>query len=172
MTNRETGLLTFRALSIYALIRGLEQTQQIIRAWPRAWPEQDRLLWQLIIYSQLFAPILIFIIFSLALWKVAPRLINKMFTSDQIAKHPVATLADAKSLVFAGVGLYLLVDTIPDLVQTLFSIYASLSSQLDSSTRTQVSILRLTTILKLVVGCWLLFGAKGLSNILSKIRNE
>lgn len=160
MTNRETGLLTFRALSIYALIRGLEQTQQIIRAWPRAWPEQDRLLWQLIIYSQLFAPILILIIFSLALWKIAPRLINKMFTSDQATNRPTATLSDVKSLVFAGIGLYLLVDTIPDLVQTLFSIYASLSSQIDSSTRTQVSILRLRTILKLVVGFWLLFGKK------------
>lgn len=173
MTNRETGLLTFRALSIYALIRGLEQTEQIIIAWPRgAWPEQDRLLWQLIIYSQLFAPLLILIIFSLVFWKVAPRLINKMFTSDQITNHPAATLSDVKSLVFAGIGLYLLVDTIPDLVQTLFSIYASLSYQLDSSTRTQVSILRLKTILKIVVGFWLLFGAKGLSNSLSKIRNE
>jgi hypothetical protein len=170
MTNRETGLLTFRVLSIYALIRGLEQIERVIRAWPRAWPEQDRLLWQIIVYLQLLAPLLVLIIFSLALWKLAPRLTNRMFASDQNTNKPVATLDDVKSLVFAGIGLYLLVDTIPDLVQTLFSIYASLSSQLDSSTRTQVNILRLRTILKLAVGFWLLLGAKGLSNIISKIK--
>lgn len=170
MTNRETGLITFRALAIYALIRGLEQTEFIISAWPHEWHEQERLLWHFIIYSQLFAPLLILIIFSVTLWKVAPRLVNTMFNSDQISNQPAITLSDVKTLIFVGIGLYLLVDTIPDLVRTLFSIYASLSSQLDSSTRTQVNILRLKTILKLVVGFWLLFGANRLSNILDKIR--
>jgi hypothetical protein len=171
MTNRDAGLLTFRALSIFALLRGLEQTERIVRAWPRTWPEQVRLLWQLIIYSQLFAPMMLIIIFSLILWKIAPRLSNRMFTNAQNTNDSAVALKDIEALVFSGIGLYLLVDTIPNLVQTFYATYASSFSQLDVSTQMQVNILRLGTILKLAVGFWLLLGAKGLSNIVSKIRN-
>ena len=170
MTHRDTGLLTFRALSIYALIRAFEQTEWILYRWPDT---QELSVWPLIVYLGIFTPFLLLIIFSMVLWRGAPRLINRMFTEDnQIAEFPSVTVDDMKSVVFLGIGLYILVDTIPSLVQTILSIYASFTSSIDPSSHTQVTILRLTTIFKIGLGLWLVVGTKGLTNILKKIRHE
>ena len=170
MTNRETGLLTFRALSIYALIRALEQTQWLFYKWRRMPVGTSPDAW---IYLDLLAPFLLLFLFSLVLWLTSTRLSNRLFFKEnQIVEASAISLNDVKSVVLLAMGLYLLVDTISPLVQTVSSIYASLTNAIDPSSRTQVTMLRLTTALKIILGLWLVFGNKGLSSILKKIRNE
>jgi hypothetical protein len=170
MTNRDAGLLTFRALSIYAVIRALEQTEWVLYRWHRMPPDAGFDAW---IYLDLFAPFLLLLFFSLVLWLNATRLSNRMFIAEkQITETITMSLNDVKSMVFLAIGLYLLVDTISPLVQTISSVYASLTNSIDPSSQTKVTMLRITTTLKIGIGLWLVFGNKGLTNILKKIRNE
>jgi hypothetical protein len=170
MNIREVGLLTFKALSIYALIRALEQTEWILYRWRRIPVDAGLDLW---IYLDLFAPFLLLVLFSVLLWIGASRLSNKMFLAeDRIIESSSISLNEARSIAFLAIGLYLLVDTISPLVQTLFSVYASLKNVIDPESRTQVTMLRITTVLKIALALWLIFGNKGATNILKKIRNE
>jgi hypothetical protein len=169
MTNRDAGLLTFRAFSIYAMITALEQTEWILYRWDAMPPEVGLDTWILL---DSFAPFLLLVILSVALWLGSTRVSNRMFKVNQIMEASAISLTDIKAIVFLAIGLYLLVDTISPLVQTISSVYASLTNAIDPSSRRQVTILRITTTLKIGIGLWLVFGNKGLTNILKKIRNE
>ncbi len=52
MTNRDAGLLTFRALAVYAGILAVEQAERVFRFWPDE--TETELLG--IVYAQIFAP--------------------------------------------------------------------------------------------------------------------
>jgi hypothetical protein len=170
MTNRDAGLLTFKALSIYAMIMALEQTEWILYRWDKMPPEAGFDTW---IYLDLFAPFLLLIMLSVVLWLGATRLSNRIFiNSNQITEASTISLNDIKNIIFLSIGLYLLVNTISPLIQTISSVYASLTNAIDPSSRRQVTMLRITTTLKIGMGLWLIFGNKGLTNILKKIRNE
>jgi len=170
MTNRDAGLLTVKGLSIYAMITALEETKWILYRREGIPTETGFDAW---IYLDLFAPCLLLIMLSVLLWFGAARLSNRIFiNSNQIPEASAISLTDMKTIVFFAIGLYLLVDTIFPLVQTLSSIYASLTNAIDPSSRRQVTILRITTTLKIAIGFWLVLGNKGLINILKKIREN
>ena len=169
MTKNNAGLLTFRVFAAYAVIRGLVITAKTIHKWPRMWPEQDRLLMQAILFSQLFGPLILLLIFSVILWRIAPRLINKIFTDDnQFTESTNKTIATI-SLVLSCIGLYLLVDAIAEIVRTIITIYGFLKYP---SVRQDVNIYILTSILKFAIGFGLLLRGKELVTGLHKQRNE
>ncbi len=169
MTKNNTGLFTFRAFAAYAVIRGLIITAKTIHKWPKMWPEQDRLIWQVIMIFQIFGPFLLLIIFSVILWRVAPRLTNKIFSNeDRFTKSTTKTIT-VISLVLSCIGLYLLIEAISEIVRTIITIYGFLKYP---SVRTDVNIYILTTILELAVGLGLLLRSKELVTALHKQRNE
>jgi hypothetical protein len=169
MTKNNAGLLTLRAFSVYALIRGLIITTKTVHKWPSMFPDQERLLWQTITFLQIFGPLLLLTIFSVILWIIAPRLTNIIFTgSNQSTETTNKTIAII-SLVLSCIGLYFLVDAIAEIVRTIITIYGFLKYP---SVRQDVNIYILTTILKLAIGFGLLLRGKELVIVLHKQRNE
>ncbi len=169
MTKNNAGLIAFRVFTAYAVIRGLVITAKTIHKWPEMWPEQDKLLWQTIMFFQIFGPLLLLIIFSVILWRVSPRLTNKIFSNeDQFTESITKTIAIA-SLVLSCIGLYLLVEALAEIVRTIITIYGFLKYP---SVWNDVNIYILTTILKLAVGLGLLLRSKKLVTVLHRQRNE
>lgn len=173
MTNREVGFLTFRAISLYAFISALEQTERILYGLSRALQKAYDLTSQLPFFLSLFGPFILLLICSAGLWLFASQLSKRMFTkSTQITLPASITIADVQSVVFLAIGLYILTDTILPFAQTITSIYVSLKGEIDHSSQSDVAVLRISTALKIAAGLSLVFGAKGLTNILRKVRND
>jgi hypothetical protein len=169
MTKNDAGLLTFRVFAAYALIRGFVITAKTIQKWPRMWPEQDRLLMQTIMFMQIFGPLILLLIFSVILWRIAPRLTNKIFTDDNQFTESANKAITIISLVLSCIGLYLLVDATAEIVRTIITIYGFLKYP---SVRQDVNMYILTTILKLAIGFGLLLRGKELVIVVHKQRNE
>jgi hypothetical protein len=169
MINREAGLVTLRVFAAYAVIRGLVITAKTIHKWPRMWPEQNQLLTQTIIFSQIFGPLILLLIFSVILWRIAPRLTNKIFTENHHFTDSTNKTIAIISLVLSCIGLYLLVDAIAEIVRTIITIYGFLKYP---SVRQDVNIYILTTILKFAIGLGLVLRGKELVTVIHKQRNE
>jgi hypothetical protein len=175
MNNRDAALLTFRTFSIYAFFRGVEEAAWLPYRWNRAQPPAvaSSMKVPTIVYLNLFPPLLLFLIFAIVLWLVAPRLSNSLFTGDshETERHTLG-IGEIQSILFLAVGLFILVNTIPSVIDIVFIFYAALTSSMSPSSHGQASAMVIAAVLKISLGLWLVFGSRGLSNILSKIRNE
>ncbi len=169
MTNRDAGLLTFRALAVYAGILAVEQAERIFRFWPDE--TETELLG--IVYTQIFAPPLLLSVCALILWFISPILARRMFATSEIIESSTVPLADVKSLVFSAIGLLLLIDTIRDLVKTIFLIFTTIAFDThEKDTLRQRNFLVVVTLLKLGIGSWLFLGTQGLLRVLSRLRRD
>ncbi len=115
MTKNNSGLFAFWIFAVYAVIRGLIITAKTIHKWPSMFPDQERLLWQTITFLQIFGPLIFLLLFSVILWRITPRLTNKIFAFDARFTDPTNKTIAIISLILSCIGLYLLVDALAEL---------------------------------------------------------
>ncbi|MBO8171580.1 MAG: hypothetical protein H0Z33_06810 [Bacillaceae bacterium] len=80
---------------------------------------------------------------------------------------------DLQTIMFAGVGLLVLAQAIPETVRQFPGLYYlnQLDGRADTQMVLEVTVQMIAATLKLVLGIIFLLGAKGLSGLLHKIRN-
>jgi hypothetical protein len=178
MSNRDAATLTFKTFAIYAFFRALEHAAWLPYRWYRLQPpvSASQVKVPIMAYVILFPPFLLFLAFAIVLWKMAPRLSNSLFSSEsRNTESHALSLVDMQRVLFLSIGLFILVDAMPHVIDVILMIYSSShypSSPVGASSYDKGKAFEIATILKVSLGLWLVFGNEGLSNIMKKIRNE
>ncbi len=110
---------------------------------------------------------------SVFLWKLSPK-ISKIIWGDKTTEADVVnpTLNEVQAALFSAIGLYVLISTIPNLFYCLVVMSKETpefqhQSLLDMKSKINLSV----NIFKIIIGVWLIFGSKGLVNLILKVRN-
>jgi len=113
----------------------------------------------------------IFLLISLLLLKFpllfAGALLPKTNQDDVASTYH---LEDIRMVAFTILGLYVLVTSIPDLFYWLIVVQQHRSNNLAIEWRPEDLGSMASTLVELILGIWLLFGAKGLQGLLYKFR--
>ena len=172
MTNRDAGLLTFKALAIYAGLRGLELLGKTIRA---GIDENETEFWMLDLLQTLLPSLMLFAC-SFLLWFLASLLSKRVFPVIQAEEGISKPLSEIQSLVFSAIGLIVLAWAIPDLVRSVVITYVSIHYMPGYEPSSKMLMHRAisigTTLVKLSLGFCLFLGSKGLVKALHKLRQD
>ena len=77
--------------------------------------------------------------------------------------------ASALSIAMSVVGAFIAIKTLPELVGTFVLLAGERSSQYLSDARVQVGLW--TNVAKLMLAIWLLFGSRGIVNVIRRLRS-
>jgi hypothetical protein len=164
MTNAQIVGLGVRLFAIWLAIYVVRQTPGLVFIDSRDVPGSG-----LVIVTIAVAVVLLFI--CVALWRlplvVAQRLIPQP-TLDQPSRLPVEQLQTA---AFCLLGLWLLTEALPHAVYVAMIVYHSSKSNASVSLSPWEYATTVQVLAELIIGLWLLFGARGLLGILRWARH-
>ncbi len=160
MTKREIAILSFKVLSLYTVIRVIDQLQYVFYLFANE-PVLENLLTKII-------PPLLLILCAALLWFLAPFLASSVFKSVAVENESVASLVDIQTVAFTVVGLFLLASALPELVNALI---ISFTLWVVGSKQALIHTIILL-FLKVGLGLWLLFRSRGLVNFLRSVQRN
>lgn len=180
MTKREVANLCCRVLAIYALLQALPSLGLIIGLVHPLFDSPpwtgNEILQQFIVASQ---PVLL-LAAATVLWKkswhiaalmVGYTIQDRADEPDVKAARPAA--ADIHIIAFSTVGLFVLIETIPEVIAYAFH-YAAASATGDPMLQTKVQFWGAERViymaLRFAIGLWLILGARGLVSALRRLR--
>lgn len=178
MTQREIARLCCKVIAIYALIRAIESAA--VLGWILLGPSSSGITeWQTYVQVFFFAlPPVVLVAMSVFLWKnagvVAAWISGHDLQDDPDEPDIKPTRANSHELqavAFATLGLWAIINALPRLIDLGFRAMIPPSSSLAVEFGL-LSASRLVAIsLQLAIGVWLLFGSRGLVQLLYKLRN-
>ena len=168
MNREHAATLTVRAFSIYAGLRGIEWISSMI--WKGIGENESE--FKMLMSFQAYMPSLLLFACALFLWFSAPYLSRHMFTETDIPDHETVTIGAIWPIVISAIGLLVLVGVIPDIIRTIAITYVSLATYSSQELIIERNIMFATTIVKIVVGVWLLLGAQGVVRALHTLRRD
>jgi len=169
MTKRDIATLSFKVLSIYALIRAIDKLSDIFYINFQGYDNKTIIL-NLALIS---VPLILLVICSLLLWFFAPLLANSIFKSIIPEDKSDASLENIQRIAFSIVGLYLIASGLPELVNmvTIFVTPLMTSVPVRGGLSPMIN-LSIVFILKIALGLWLLLGSRGLINFIRSTRRD
>ncbi len=165
MTKRQAAILSFKVLSVYAMIRAIDRSYDIIYyIFYRAQLDQGG-RYNLGLIS---IPSLLWVLCGILLWFIAPFLATSIFKSTH-EEEPRASSGDIQEIAFSVVGLFVLAMALPDLVSVVAIMLTFASTRGAGS----AMIDRLVVIVaKSVLGLWLLLGSHGIVRFLRAMQHD
>lgn len=172
MSKEDFAFVGCRLIALYWAVLAIFQLSSFINSWV-SWLLNDETyksnmgdlylfgLWHLIFY----------VVVALLLWFGAARFSRYLFPENSAVDEAGAiTLSQVQSVLFAAVGLYLLLDSLPELLSFL---YDHLEMK-DLATRVEYSPSKVGRLLEILLraafGAALLFGSGVLSGMLTRFR--
>lgn len=182
MTQREIARLCCKIIAIYALIRSIESVNGIINILYMlpVLADGDSLGIPWNIYATVFLgalPPVVLAAVAIFFWRqsgiIAAWITGRNFQNESEEPNPIHKRVDAQELqvvAFATIGLWAIVSSISRFISSATWVARdSLSSSEESSLF--VLILHLASpVILLCLGFWLLFGARGIVQLLYKLR--
>ena len=115
--------------------------------------------------------VVIFICIVLLLWFFPLLIARKLMPSDEIKEgEAIASIKDLDVIAFSILGLWLLATAVPDMIYWILTWSVILSKELGDAMVTDQVISTIVTGFELIMGFWLLLGAKGLRGLLRRMR--
>lgn len=160
-----------RALSIYTFISALEALQYLgmmVAVLSQPSPA-------FIIYSIAgVMPFIFLLILGFFLWNRAGYLAERMLpVEESVSGGSVATGGEIEAIAFSAVGIYLLSNALPRLVEVVSGIIVFYSGQYPPSYEyfnySSISSLAGLTV-KMTMGFWLILGSRGIVRLVGKLR--
>lgn len=171
MTSRTIALLAFKVLALLAVLVAIGPGAKVLPTMVVNWPYDSEGGSLLLLVTSLLAPIVLPLVLGGALWFGADALAQKLFTEPDTATPP--SFEALQDLAFSVVGLFIVAVAIPELTKLAYY-YWQLSApggvQMGSDIERRGALIE--TIVQLVIGLWLLFGASGITNLLRKARGR
>ncbi len=178
MTQREIARLCCKVIAIYALIRAIESVGSF--GWLVLGPAPSGMSeWQIYVQVFFFAlPPVVLVAMSVFLWKHA-GVVAAWISGHDLQDDPDepdikparAKSQELQAVAFATLGLWAIIDALPRLIDLGFRALIPPGSRLALEFGL-LSASRLVAIsLQLAIGVWLLFGSRGLVQLLYKLRN-
>lgn len=163
MTKNETVGLSLRIASIFLFFSALQKTAVTIPEWNRVGEVSATAIVFMLIVPLLFAVIL---------WKFAFSLSKILLPPTTPTAEDIRwSLTDIETTAFTIIGVYMLSDAIPDGFYLASVFIQSSAFKADLGQAPSITLRFISTVIKLVIGFWLLLGAKSLSDFLSKVRS-
>jgi hypothetical protein len=161
MTKRDMANLLLKAFSIYSFLMALQNAPYLVNDLSKlqepAFPD----------ILQICVPTLTMILAGILLWVLSARGAKLIFGREETENTTRASVQDIQVIAFSLGGLYLVANAIPELLNNaLFFAWLFLKgNKLDD-----IASVLIFPFIRLAIGLWLLFGAKGIVVFIKKIR--
>lgn len=164
MTKNEIAILSFKVLSLYAIIQTIDKLYYFLYYFLYESQLDNAYKHNLLLSS---VPSLLMASCAIMLWFGAPFLAKSIFNKISSEAESQATLVDMQMIAFSVVGLFILATSLPDLVEIVAVILTASSIQGGAGSLVHNIV---TLILKAVLGFWLLLGSQGIVGIIRSQR--
>lgn len=162
MTKKEIASLSFKVLSLYAFIKAIEKLSTLIYY---AYQVNEIGVPFFMVYA---VPVLLLALCGALLWFLSPVLASSISESAGSGDNP-ASLSSIQAVAFSIVGLYMVAASLPGIVRsTIWRLTEPASMSKGSPLLGDV----MGSLVQVVIGLWLLFGSRGLVNLISKMRRD
>jgi len=165
MTKKEIATLSFKLLSLYAILQLIDKLGYIISYLMYG----DLSGANFMNFISWAVPPVLFLICGILLWYTAAPLAGSLFkaTGSNENSNSNASLIDIQIVAFSVVGLFVLAESFPNFMRLVVWYYLANEIQKSPLTGDGVAFL-----LQSVFGFWLLFGSRGIVNFIHRIRQE
>jgi hypothetical protein len=159
MTNRGAAVLGIRLLALYLVIQALLRLPGYMAADAEYHTG-----------GMLFAAVILPMLVALVLWAGVRRMADLLMPArraESIQQPRPAAPEQIQATVFAAVGLFLTVDSLPDLVTSLWRVLEAASLTLTDA----LSIQLMAESVRTLLGVAIFLGAQGLVGLLNRLRH-
>jgi hypothetical protein len=166
VANKEVATLSFKVVSLYAIIRAIDNLPDI----PYFISRDDLRGMTSLNYIMAAAPSLLLGLCGLFLWCAAPLLALSIFKATAFESKSVVSLEDITRVAFSVVGLFMLATALPDLVNVALMYYTVATHSVQGGS----PLLQTLTVLlvKVILGFWLLLGSRSLVNLIRSMHRD
>ena len=162
MTSNDIAKLCFKLLAVYFVMQLFYQAENIGKYLIYSNQIDEHVTAR---YIVAILPAILFFIFGLILWFVAPHLANSIFKPEPAKKGRVP-VENFHSVAFSVAGLFLFATSIPEIVS--YIVYdIKMANATGSHSFSHVIIIAL---IKMVLGIWLILGSRGIVNAIRAMR--
>jgi len=164
MTKEQIVALAVKLFAVFLLIYGLGSIGSII---PISYLDTiPASAWMTVAVLAIF-----FMGIVLLLWFFPLLVTRKLMPSDEIKQgESIASIKDIDVIAFSVLGLWVLTSAVPDMVYWILMWMTILSKTTGDAMLTEQVISTIVTVLELIMGVWLLMGARGLRGVIRKMR--
>lgn len=163
MTKKEIATLSFKLLSLYAILQLIDKLGYII-SYLMYGDLSGAKFMNFIIWA---VPPVLFLICGILLWYTAAPLAASLFKTTGSDDSSNASLIDIQIVAFSVVGLFVLAESFPNFVRLVVWYYLANAIQKSPLAGDGAAFL-----LRSVFGFWLLFGSRGIVNFIRRIRQQ
>ncbi len=172
MNKDDFAYIGCRLLALYWAVRAIYSLTSFAisyAAWKSSSSEFSNQMEDMIYFS--LAPLVLYIIIAIILWFGAGRIVQLILpVNPQKRENSPISLFQVQAVAFASVGLFILFNALPEIGGVLYKVH--LAREMDSyahiSFETKALIFEYA--LRICLGTFLLFGSKGLSGLLVRLR--
>jgi hypothetical protein len=172
MKKEEFAFIGCRLFALFWLVRAIYSISSLMVSWA-AWKENisdsPRQLEGMFYYS--LVPFVLYLTVAIFFWFAANHIVKRIIPADISSQDASGiTVYQTQSVIFSGVAILILFSSLPEISGVLYKCH--LAKQFDSysnlSFNDKAQFLELA--IRLALGIGLLFGARGLSGLLIKVR--
>jgi hypothetical protein len=171
MTKQDIATLSFKVLSIYAIIHAFNKLPSLFNYMLRS-NAFDEL--SMLNFMPQAVPIILILICGILLWYCAPLLAATIFKSNLPEEKSETTLRDIQITAFMIIGLFVIASSLTDITRdTLFDLFLTSSRYGADQEMKNVRVAYLVLfVTKVSFGLWLLLGARGIANFIMSLRRD
>jgi len=162
MTSNDIAKLCFKLLAVYFVMQLFYQAENIVTYLLY---KNEMLEYVKANYIAAISPSILFLLFGLILWFIAPYLANSVFKPKPAEKKRRVPIENFHSVAFSVAGLFLFAMSLSGIVE-----YIVYDIQAASTGKHPLSHLIIIAIIKMVLGVWLILGSKGIVNGIRSLR--
>ncbi len=166
MTKRETAVLSFKVMSVYAIIKAIAKVPDILYFISA----NDLTGLSMLAFVSMALQPLSLVLCGLVLWYIAPLLASFIFKSTVSEDKSDTSPESIQATAFSIAGLFLLGSVLPDLLKSATMHYAIVAYSVQG--RSPLTGTIIISVLQIVLGLWLLLGSRGLVNFIRSMRRD
>ncbi|MEW6276602.1 MAG: hypothetical protein AB1556_16015 [Bacillota bacterium] len=175
MTSKDIARLSCKLFSIYTLINAIKSLNYFV-VLPLQGKSGTGMIATTLILTAL--PSTLLFASGIILWLYAGKLANYLVPDKMPDKDPPSggsqiRVEDIQAVAFSVVGIFILVDAAPKLIQIVFNIIllSKLQHAIPGDWVNFTTITRIVElVIQLILGFWLFFGSRGIVGLLKRLR--
>lgn len=168
-TKRDIAIILFRLLSIYSFIVAADMlADNVTKLFNENYSSVQLLL-------RTTMPSALMMISGLMIWYISPALAARLSRDLTQDKNHVFSIHEMQEVAFSTIGLFILVNALPDLIYQLavyYRVVLHLSDVKSSSLSLAGNLYLISLAIKLLLGIWLLIGSRRIVKIVSAMRRD
>jgi len=167
-TRRDIAIILFRFLSIYSFVRATEFLSEKFMYFFN--PEN----YSFGIFIQIIGPSALLLICGVIIWYLSPMISSWILKAPARDEEYGFSLNEVRDIAFSAIGLFIIVNTIPELVNAI-GFYYGIVFRSDADKRLVYvtgNVHLLSLVIKFVLGMWLFIGSQRVAKFVRALRRD